>query len=106
MITPDEIVGKLERQYTHVLHAWLRGETLFPLSLPVGQIPKKDFLQLRQSIEALKAGSKDRLGYGYAIEWERVNVRGADLQTLPTRIIIETEGDYLRLLRKKREFED
>lgn len=106
MITPDEIISKLERQYPNVLQAWLRGEVLFPLSLSVGQIPKKDFLHLRQSIEALKSGSKDQIGYGYHIEWESVNVRGADRQTLPTRIITETEADYFRLLRKKREFDD
>src|SRR5260221_7498192 len=106
MITPDEIIGKLERQYSTVLEAWLRGVSLFPLSLPVGQIPKKDFLHLRNSVEALKASSKEQLGYGYRIEWESVNIRGADRQTLPIRILIETEADYFRLLRRKREFED
>jgi hypothetical protein len=106
MISPAEIVGKLERQYASVLQASVRGETVFPLTLPVGQIPKKDFLQLRQSIEALKAGSKEVLGYGYGIEFESVNVRGADRQTLPTRIVVDTQADYLRLLKRKREFDD
>jgi hypothetical protein len=101
MITPDDIIAKLERQYARVLQAWLRGEALFPLCLPVGQIPKRDFLQLRQAIEVLKAASKDRLGYGFTITWESVNVRGADQQTLPSRIIVETPADYFRLLRKR-----
>lgn len=32
-------------------------------------------------------------------------MRGADRQTLPTKIIIETEADYFRLLKRKREFD-
>ncbi len=67
MITPNEIGAKLEGQYKRVLQAWLRGELLFPVTLPVGQIPKKDFLELRRTIQRLREGSKETLGYGYTI---------------------------------------
>lgn len=106
MITPDGVVAKLERQYPNFLRSRLRNESLFPLSLSVGTPPKKDFLELHRAIETLKSASKDKLGYGYVITWEQVNMRGVDRQTLPVRITVETENDYLRILRKKREFED
>src|SRR6266567_2920480 len=103
MITLEEIRQKAQRSYGAFLQSWIQGEAYIPLTFPVGKLPT-DFVPLRATVEQLQAQSKAVLGYGYAIEWQQHQKRSLKTQTLPTRIILETATDFLRLIDKESEF--
>lgn len=106
LITPDEIVQKLRQRYGEFLRATLSGEPFFPLDLPFGKpAASLDYLTLRHWVETLVNGSREVIGYGYTVTLRPQNTRRYGQQSLPARISVETEADYLRLLRKQREVE-
>jgi len=104
VITPDEIRLKAARLYLPFLSSWLQGEEFFPRSFAVGELPAK-FVDLRDSVRRLLASSKEQYGYGYMVEGQLRKMRNHGAQTLPKRIVIETEQDFLRLIGKEREFQ-
>jgi len=103
MITPEEIKQKAQRGYEAFLQCWIRGEAYTPLTFPVGKLPA-DFVPLRAAVQQLQGQSKAVLGHGYSIEWRQHQKRSLKTQTLPTRIILETATDFLRLIDKEGEF--
>lgn len=103
MITPFEIKQKAERLYPRFLSATVQGESFFPKDFPVGKL-LSDYIALRDAVTQLSEQSKKNLGYGYTVELTTRNTRRYREQSLPTRILIETENDYLRLLKKEKEF--
>jgi len=104
MITPADIRQKAARLYLPYLRAWLREETYFPLAFAVGKLPT-DYLELRKWARDLQAHSKEQRGCGYSLEYEAQQKRFSGTQTLPTRIIIATEQDFLSLIEKEAEFD-
>jgi len=103
MITPEEIALKASRYYLSFLQSWLRGEAYTSLSFPTGKLPT-DFVPLRNAVQHLQEGSKSALGYGYSIDFQQQQKRSLNQQTLPTRIVLETAEDFLRLIGKIDEF--
>ncbi|HEV2581266.1 MAG TPA: Wadjet anti-phage system protein JetD domain-containing protein [Ktedonobacteraceae bacterium] len=103
MITPAEIRQKAARLYPVFLRAWLQTEAFFPLTFPVGKLPT-DYLELRKWARDLQAQSKEQRDSGYTLEYEVQQKRFSGEQTLPARVVIETEQDYLRLVEKQAEF--
>lgn len=104
MITPAEIRQKAARLYPVFLRAWLQTEAFFPLTFPVGKLPT-DYLELRKWARDLQAQSKEQRDSGYTLEYEVQQKRFSGEQTLPARVVIETEQDYLRLVEKQAEFD-
>ena len=103
MITPSEIKQKAERLYPSFLSAIVRGESFFPREFAVGKL-LGDYIALRDAVAQLSEQSKKNLGHGYVVEFTTRNTHKYGEQSLPTRILIETENDYLKLLKKEREF--
>ncbi len=103
MIKPTEIKQKAERAYPSFLTAILKGEPFFPREFPVGK-PADDWSILRDTVNQLINESKQRLGYGYSVELETCRTRKNGSQSLPARISIDTEIDYLKLVNKEKEF--
>jgi hypothetical protein len=103
MITPDDIRQKAARLYLPFLRACLRSDPFFPVVFPVGKLPA-DYLQLRACVRDLQAHSKEQHRSGYALEYQVRQKRSSGQQTLPVRVIIETEEDFLRLIEKEPEF--
>ena len=104
MITPSDIRQKAARLYLPFLRAWLQEEKFFPLDLPVGKLPK-DYLALRKAARDLQSQSKEQRGFGYTLEYQVQQKRASGTQTLPVRVVIETEQDFLRLIEKDAEFD-
>jgi hypothetical protein len=104
VITPIEIRQKAVRLYPSFLRAWLRAQPFFPLDFPVGKLPS-DYLVLREGVHTLQARSREERGYGYTLDYQVQQKRFSGQQTLPVRIIIATEQDFLRLVEKKEEFD-
>ena len=103
MITPGDIRQRAARLYLPFLRAWLRAEAFFPVEFPVGKLPA-DYVALRAWARDLQAQSKEQRRFGYAIAYRAQQKRSSGQQTLPARIIIETEQDFLRLIEKDAEF--
>ncbi|WP_437806623.1 DUF3322 domain-containing protein [Sorangium sp. So ce1078] len=108
--TPDEIRRMAVRRWENgtLLRGFLRGEAQFPLVLPCrppasGAIPGA-FEAVRAWIRALREQSKERLGHGYTVEFERVKHRRLGSQALPVRVRFDTVEDLLGLIGKLDEF--
>ncbi|ABI57635.1 Wadjet anti-phage system protein JetD domain-containing protein [Alkalilimnicola ehrlichii MLHE-1] len=107
--TPDELRQQLLRQWERGdwLAAYVRGESLFPLTLrlrrPTSRDLAEDFVAVRRWVQQLQAGSRDERGYGYGIEWRRVNHRVHGANDLPAGAIVPSEADGLRLIGRERE---
>jgi hypothetical protein len=104
LLNPDEIKAKALRQYSKFLSAWLTGEDFFPLHIPGIGVPDDSLAVAQQQVQALKNGSKDRLGHGYTIEWQERNSRHHGRNLFPDRVVFETRDDFLRFIGRQREF--
>jgi hypothetical protein len=104
MITPGEIEKKAKGLWRSFLQAWLLNEAFFPREVGVGKVPKDDYNQLANATKVLSDQSKAKRGIGYSIEWETKSTRYGS-QTRPRKIIIETEEDYLAIVRRKGKFQ-
>lgn len=105
MITAGDIRQKAERLYLPFLRAWLQETAFFPILFPVGKLPT-DYLELRKAARALQAQSKEQRGFGYTLEYQVQQKRFSGEQTLPIRVVIETERDFLQLVEKEVAFRD
>jgi hypothetical protein len=103
VITPAEIRLRAERQYLAFLQSWLRGEPFAPLAFPTGK-PSTDFASLRAEVQRLQTSEKAASAPGYRIEWQTLQKRSLNVQTLPTRIWLDTPEDLLRQIEREDEF--
>ena len=110
--TPEEIRRQLQRHWDSgaLLAARLPadgGEPLFPLPLrlrrPTAREVAERFGEVADWVRTLQAGSRDALGYGYAIEFRRQGNRVQGSNALPAALRVPEAEDALRLLRKQRE---
>lgn len=105
MITSDEIQRQAERKYLSFLRADVLGEPFFPLEIRFRKAKASDdYLALRNWVRELLAGSKAERDFGYKVVLEERELRRYGRQSLPVKITIETEGDYLFLIGKVEEF--
>lgn len=103
MITPDDIRQKAARLYLPFLRAWLQEEAFFPLDFAAGKLPS-EYVALRQGVRDLQAQSKEQRGFGYTLAYQVQQKRFSGPQTLPVRVVIETQQDFLQLVKKEAEF--
>lgn len=103
MISPSEIKQKAEKQYARFLSSTITGDPFFPYSFPVGALPK-DYMVLKKAVTELMNASSEGIGYGYSLTLKGRKTRDYGEQSLPCKICIETETDYLKLLKKEKAF--
>lgn len=104
MIRPEDIHRKAVNLYPAWQIAWLNGESFFPRVIPCAKRPETDLNAAIESVQRLRAGSKEQLGFGYAVEWKERNSRRYGRNLFPERILFQTAEDFLRLIGKQREF--
>lgn len=104
MITVAEIHKKSQRKYEEVLRYSLNGESCFPLEIRSNKALSKDFVQMSKEIAEVLGGSKDRKGFGYSVVSETIKTRQHGVQDIPKSIQFDTLDDYLKFLKKDREF--
>lgn len=108
---PADIRDQLQRFWDK--GAWLAahvtGEPLFPLELrlrrPAARDIAEQFGAVSDWVRALRAGSREYRGCGYAITWQRVTNRVQGANDLPTGISVPTEADGLALIGRRRDVE-
>lgn len=111
MITPEDIQARALRLWNSqkVQRAHLEGESLFPWEIPAPKPTARElsagFSQTRDAIRVLRDESKEAVGSGYRVEYQRVNHRSLGSQSLPERILVDSLEDFLRLAGKAKEFQ-
>jgi hypothetical protein len=102
VINPSQIQQKSAQRYSSFLISIITGENFFPIEFAVGSLPK-EYLDLSKAVNLLIDKSKQQLGYGYTLELESRRMQKHGSQSLPKRISIDTEPDYLKLIKKEKE---
>lgn len=95
------------------LHAlWMDGrilaaqfdQSLFPLRIPLKRpepaVMASRFDDVRRWAEGLSLGDRDRLGYGYSIEWIEIRHRELGRQKLPRAVVVPSFEDAVQLLER------
>jgi hypothetical protein len=97
VINPIQIQQKSAQLYSSFLISIITGANFFPIEFAVGSLPK-EYLDLSKAVNLLIDKSKQQLGYGYTLELESRRMQKHGSQSLPKRISIDTEPDYLKLI--------
>jgi len=111
VISPEALREKALKIWNsgRILSASLIGESPFPLDMPFRKATAREalerFSEVREWVNRLREGSRERRGFGYSLEFTEVNHRQLGEQRFPSRIWFETEGYFLRFIGKGREFE-
>ena len=104
MIRPAEIRQKAERKYPAYLQAILRGEPFAQLEIPCDtRYSKTSLAEFEREVRQLMSMSREKLGYGYSIRYQRVKTRYLGEQELPVGIYFAAAADYERYLGKEAE---
>lgn len=106
MITPQEIRKKAERKYLSFLQDLVDDIPFSKLVIRGDKKYTKSSLQeFEKEIQLLISQSKERKGFGYTLEYQRVKTKLLGTQDLPTLIFFDSEKDLLKFLGKEKEVE-
>jgi hypothetical protein len=107
MITPEEIKKQAERWYKDFLIAAIVGAPFFPKDIRFAKVKASETLtgyrRIKTEIAELINGSRDRLRFGYEVEFAVRRDRKTGDQRFPQRIWFRGEEDYLRFIGKDEE---
>ena len=107
MIGPDEVKAKALRRFRDVCRQWISGESPYPLSLRVSLSPGGlNESDLFAGWKKLYDDSKDVIGFGYLVEFEEKRTRNRGVQSIARRIVIPGREDHLKLISRKKVFDD
>lgn len=102
--TPAQLQEQVLRRWdrSDILAARISGETLFPLRLKLAKPGARDitehFDDARRWAQVLADESRERRGFGYAIEWQETRHRVHGRNSLPQTVIVPSEDDALRFI--------
>lgn len=113
MLSPREIEKKAEKWWNDgsFLIAWLRNESFFPKEIPQIGVVKpsevgQNFEKIYQEQQILKEYSKVGRGFGYQLFWKQINNKSIGNSGFITKISIETETDFVKLIDKEEKFDE
>lgn len=104
MITPDQIRAKSQRKYTSYLQTLIRNEAFDKIVITGDKSYTKSSLQeFEREIRSILSQCKDKKGYGYSLDFQKVKTKYLGTQDLPIAIYFDTEIDFLKYLGKEKE---
>lgn len=103
MITYEAFYKKAARRYTDYLKSLITGTSLFPLVIRSDKRMSADFAVRASETAPLINHSKDRLGYGYTIQYKTVNTREHGVQDIIASFSFITAEDLVLFLGKEEE---
>jgi hypothetical protein len=110
MIQPGDIKKEALRWYFDFLVSSMEEIPFFPKEVRFGKIKPSETLQnfskINKDIEKLQDQSKNKIGYGYQIEFVKRKDHKIGEQLFPGRIYFETQADYLKFIDMENEFEN
>ena len=103
MITPTEIRKKAENKYLTFLRSVTERQAFEPIVIFGNKKPNDDTVQFEKELTELIAHSKEKKGYGYSIEYQKVKTRKHGEQDIPVSISFLTEQDFLKYIGKEQD---
>ena len=94
---------KAENKYLAYLRSVVEGLSFEPIVIVGNKKPDDDTARFERDLTELIAYSKEKKGYGYSIEYQKVKTRRHGEQDLPISIAFQTEHDYLKYIGKEQE---
>lgn len=110
MITPEGIRIKSIKWWNNssFLQAYMSGEAFFPKYILFGKVggseTAQNFAAISEGIKLLKENSKDQRGFGYRMDFSEIRTLKIGRQLFPSLIYFEDESDYLKFIKKDKEF--
>lgn len=103
MITPTEIKKKAENKYCNYLQSIVEREPFNPIIITGNKKPDENTVKFEKELTELINYSKEKKGYGYTIEYQKVKTKKHGTQDIPTSISFQTEFDYLKYINKEKD---
>ena len=103
MISPTEIRKKAENKYLNFLRSVIERQAFEPIVIVGNKKPNDDTVQFEKELTELIAHSKEKKGYGYFIEYQKVKTRKHGEQDIPVSISFLTEQDFLKYIGKEQD---
>ena len=102
MITPIEIKKKAANKYKAYLQSIVEGESFNPIVIIGDKKPNEVTVKFEEELTELISRSKEKIGYGYTIEFQTVKTKRHGIQDIPTSITFQTECDYLQYINEEK----
>lgn len=103
MITPTEIRKKAENKYLTFLRSVIERQAFEPIVIVGNKKPSDDTARFEKELTELIAHSKEKKGYGYSIEYQKIKTRKHGEQDIPVSISFLTEQDFLKYIGKEQD---
>lgn len=106
MISPNEIKAKGSRKYLSFLQSIIEEKPFTQLVIRSDKNYTKSSLpEFEKEILLLISQSKEKKGFGYTLDFQRVKTKYLGTQDLPTTIYFDSEKDLMKYLGKEKEVE-
>lgn len=106
MISPTEIKNKAGRKYLSFLQSIIEEEPFTRLVIRGDKNYSKSSLdEFAREVRLLNSESKEKKGFGYTLDFQKVKTKYLGTQDLPTAIYFDSEKDLLKYLGKEKEVE-
>ena len=106
MISPNEIKAKAGRKYLSFLQSMIEEKPFTRLVIRGDKsYTKSSLTDFEKEILLIISQSKEKKGFGYTLEFQKVRTKFLGTQDLPTTIYFDTEKDLLKYLGKEQEVE-
>jgi hypothetical protein len=104
MITPKEIKDKTERKYISFLQSLVEHRPFEKLVVRSDKSYTISSLsEFEREIQQILSHSKEKKGFGYTLEFQKVKTKHLGTQDLPISIYFDNEKDFLKFLGKENE---
>lgn len=106
MITPTEIKNKTERKYISFLQSLVENIPFSRIDIRGDKSYTKSSLpEFEKEIQQIISQSKEKKGFGYTLEFQKVKTKHLGTQDLPIAIYFDDQKDFLKFLGKEKEVE-
>lgn len=106
MISPNEIKIKAGRKYLSFLQSMIEGKPFTRLVIRGDKSYTKSSLsEFEIEVLLLISQSKEKKGFGYTLDFQKVKTKYLGTQDLPTTIYFDSEKDLIKYLGKEKEVE-
>lgn len=104
MITPKEIKDKTGRKYISFLQSLVEQRPFEKLVIRGDKSYTKSSLsEFEREIQQIDSQSKEKKGFGYSLDFQKVKTKYLGVQDLPVSIYFDSEKDFLKFLGKENE---
>lgn len=95
MITPKEIKDKTEKKYISYLQSLIEQKPFENIVIRSDKSYTKSSLpEFEKEIQQICSQSKEKKGFGYTLEFQKVKTKYLGIQDLPISIYFDSQKDF------------